>query len=63
MTQKYDRRAVMRNAHKRYRDGQLLALNWTFAQCLRTAWAAAKIRRQNEIDALKPRRDIMRIAA
>ncbi len=42
----YDRRAIMRNAHKRFRDGRRLALDWTFAQCLRTAWAAARIQRR-----------------
>ena len=39
-----DRRAVMRDAHLRYRQGLRLNLGWTFAQCLRTAWTAAKIR-------------------
>jgi hypothetical protein len=41
---KLDRAAVMRDAHLRYRQGLRLALGWTFAQCLSTAWAAAKIR-------------------
>lgn len=39
-----DKRAVMRDAHLRYRQGKYLKLGWTWAQCLRTAWAAAKIR-------------------
>jgi hypothetical protein len=26
----FDRRAVMRDAHKRYRDGKRLSLGWTY---------------------------------
>jgi hypothetical protein len=44
----YDRRAIMRNAHKRYRDGQRLGLAWPFAQCLATAWQAARIRQGDD---------------
>jgi hypothetical protein len=40
-----DRRAVMVDAWRRYRDGQRLGLGWSFGRCLSTAWAAAKIRR------------------
>lgn len=40
----YDRAAIMRDAHKRFRDGKRLALDWTFSRCLSTAWAAAKAR-------------------
>jgi hypothetical protein len=36
----------MKDAHKRFRDGQRLGLGWTFGQCLSTAWAAAKMRRE-----------------
>lgn len=39
------RAAIMRDAHKRFRDGRRLNLGWSFAECLATAWAAAKIRR------------------
>lgn len=42
---RFDRAAVMRDAHRRYRDGRRLGLAWTFAQCLRTAWAAARLQR------------------
>jgi hypothetical protein len=42
----FDRAAIMRDAHKRYRDGKRLGLGWTFGRCLSTAWAAAKLRRQ-----------------
>lgn len=44
----YDRSAIMKNAHKRYRDGRRLGLGWNFGRCLSTAWAAAKIRRAAE---------------
>ena len=40
----YDRAAIMRDAHKRFRDGKRLGLGWTFGQCMSTAWAAAKDR-------------------
>jgi hypothetical protein len=42
----YDRAAIMRDAHRRYRDGVRLNLGWSFAQCLRTAWIAAKLRKE-----------------
>ena len=42
----YDRAAIMRDAHKRFRDGKRLGLGWSFRQCLATAWAAAKDRRK-----------------
>ena len=45
MTARYDRAGIMRDAHKRYRDGQRLGLGWTFGQCLSTAWQAARQRR------------------
>ena len=48
-THTYDRRAIMRDAHKRYRDGRRLGLAWPFAQCLRTAWRAARIRHERDI--------------
>jgi hypothetical protein len=41
----FDKRAIMKDAHKRFRDGRRLGLGWTFGQCLATAWAAAKMRR------------------
>ncbi len=41
----YDRAAIMRDAYKRFRDGKRLGLGWTFAQCLSTAWRAAKARK------------------
>lgn len=43
----YDRSAIMRDAHKRFKDGKRLRLGWTFAQCLATAWAAAKMRSEH----------------
>jgi hypothetical protein len=41
----YSRANIMRDAHRRYRQGLRLCMGWTFAQCLSTAWAAAKQRR------------------
>ncbi|MFO1125120.1 MAG: hypothetical protein U1E25_07450 [Methylocystis sp.] len=42
----YDRAAIMRDAHKRFRDGKRLGLEWPFGQCLSTAWTAAKDRQR-----------------
>jgi hypothetical protein len=44
---KLDRASVMRDAHRRYRDGKRLGLGWTFGQCLSTAWAAARLARDS----------------
>ena len=33
----YDRAAIMRDAHKRFRNGKRLGLGWTFGQCLSAA--------------------------
>ena len=63
MKPRYDRRAVMRDAHKRYRAGLRLNCGWTFAQCLRTAWAAARQRNEIKLRATRPQRDIIRLAA
>jgi hypothetical protein len=43
----FDRAAILRDAHKRFRDGKRLGLGWTFGQCLKTGWAAAKDRRKD----------------
>lgn len=45
-----DRSAILKDAHKRYRQGLRLGMGWTFARCLKTAWAAAK-QRQFEVAA------------
>jgi hypothetical protein len=42
----YDRAAIMRVAHKWFRDGKRLGIGWTFGQCLPMAWRAAKARPQ-----------------
>jgi hypothetical protein len=55
-TAAYDRRAIMRDAHKRFRDGRRLGIDWTFVHCLRTAWAAARIRRGQDVTADTMRR-------
>lgn len=46
MKPRYDRAAIMRDAHKRYRDGKRLGLGWSFGRCLSTAWQAAKMRQE-----------------
>jgi len=45
----FDRAAILRDAHKRFRDGKRLGLGWTFGQCLKTGWAAAKDRRKDHV--------------
>lgn len=66
----YDRAAVMRDAWVRFRDGKRLRLGWSFSQCLRTAWAAEKIRKGGRLSATdrqtvalprNPNRDIVEI--
>ncbi|WP_036282846.1 hypothetical protein [Methylocystis sp. ATCC 49242] len=52
-TGRIDRSAIMKDAHKRFRDGRRLGLDWTFGQCLRTAWAAAKMRRAGAAQEMK----------
>jgi hypothetical protein len=39
------RRIILADARRRYADGQRLALGWTWAQCMKTAAAADRIRR------------------
>ena len=41
----FDRAAIMRDAHLRFRQGKRLRMGWSFARCLSTAWQAAKLRR------------------
>ena len=41
-----DRSAIMRDAHKRWRDSKRLQLGWDFSRCLRQAWIAAKLRNE-----------------
>jgi hypothetical protein len=46
MSEKYDKRAIMRDAHKRYRYAKSRGWDeFTFARCLSTAWEAQKLRR------------------
>jgi hypothetical protein len=47
---RYDRAAIMRDAHRRFRDGRRLGLGWSFSQCLATAWAAARMQRASRIE-------------
>lgn len=47
---------VLADARKRFADGERYGLGWTWAQCLRTAYAAERLRRQfdQQREALKP---------
>lgn len=54
MKYKIDRASVMKDAHKRYRDGKRLNLNWTFGRCLQIAWYAAKQRRDQVREYYQP---------
>ena len=45
---RFDRAAICRDAHVRYRQGKRLGLGWTFSQCMKTAWSAAR-KRQSEV--------------
>ncbi len=40
---RYDRAAIMRDAHRQYRT--CAPLGWTFGRCLRFAWARARAMR------------------
>lgn len=40
----YQRKWIMLDAHRRYRNSKEMGLGFSFADCLRTAWAAEKIR-------------------
>jgi hypothetical protein len=37
-----DRSAIMRDAHRRFKDSKRYGLGFDFARCLRQAWFAAK---------------------
>lgn len=44
----YDRAAVMREAHKQWRQSKRLGLGWDFGRCLRFAWHKAKGKKEIE---------------
>ncbi len=44
----YGRATIMRDARKRFRDGQRLGLGWIFGRRLSTACLTAKLRRPFE---------------
>ena len=45
MKPKFDRAAIMKNAHKRYREGIKEGRDLSFSYCLRVAWAIARMKR------------------
>lgn len=63
MTHRYDRRAIMKDAHRQWRNSQRLDLGWTWSKCVSRAWEAAKGRRVFDMQRNRVQRDIMRIAA
>lgn len=42
MKPRYDRRAIMKDAHRQWRASQRYNLGWDWAHCCRRAWEAAK---------------------
>ncbi len=63
MKQRYDRRAIMKDAHRQWRSSQRLGLGWSWGKCVSRAWEAAKGRRVFEMQRHKIQRDIIRLAA
>ncbi len=43
----YDRAAIMRDAHRQFR--QMRALGWTFGRCLSFSWAKARAMREAQL--------------
>jgi len=62
MRQKLDRRAIMKDAHRQWRNSQRLGLGWTWAKCMSRAWEAAKGRRVFEAQRHRVQRDIIKIS-
>jgi hypothetical protein len=60
---KYDRKAVMRDAHRQWRQSQRLGLGWSWGKCISRAWEAAKGREVFRQQNAKIKRDIIRLAA
>ena len=63
MKQKLDRRAIMRDAHRQWRNSQRLGLGWSWSNCMSLAWEAAKGRRVFELQRQRVQRDIIKLAA
>lgn len=63
MKQKLDRRAIMRDAHRQWRNSQRLGLGWSWSKCMSRAWEAAKGRRVFELQRQRVQRDIIKLAA
>jgi len=60
---KYDRRAVMRDAHRQWRMSKRLGLGWTWGKCISRAWEVARGKEAIRIKNAKTKRDIIRLAA
>lgn len=59
MTYHFDRRAIMRDAWGRYRDGVRLRLGWSFAQCLPLVGVQRKMPKSEPIPSQKLLRQIL----
>lgn len=60
---KYDRSAVMRDAHRQWRMSKRLGLNWTWGKCISRAWEVARGKEAIRLENAKTKRDIIRLAA
>lgn len=60
---KYDRKAVMRDAHRQWRLSNRLGLGWTWGKCISRAWEAARGREAISQQNKKIKRDIILLAA
>lgn len=63
MNPRYDRRAIMKDAHRQWRSSQRFGLGWSWSKCMSRAWEAAKGRRVIAMQRHKIQRDIIRLAA
>jgi len=59
----FNRSAIMRDAHRQWRQSQSLGLGWDWSKCMRRAWEAAKGRAILQQQRARITRDIIRLAA
>lgn len=63
MEQKYNRAAIMKEAHRQWRNSERIGLGYSWAKCMKRAWEIAKGRRVFEMQRQRVERDIIRLAA
>jgi hypothetical protein len=64
MTCRFNRSAIMKDAHRRFREANDIGLPMSFSRALQIAWYAAKYRRDNPRQYYNPdrrARDILRL--